>query len=407
MNSSKKLIYIANLRLPTEKAYGIQITKMCEAFASQDGLDVTLVYPFRKNLEKGDIFSYYSLKNNFKAKEVMVWDFYLPGFLNKVAFLVKNYFSAKELVKEALRENADVYYTREELVAYLLSKHNKNVVFECHRFSNKRKFFYSHFKKINLKIVAISDGLKQDLMKFGIKDSNVSVARDGVDPGEFGVLISGEKRKEIQKKLREEFFTDHNDRRRRKKIAVYIGSLYPWKGVDILIKVAEHLKDINPNYLIWIVGGSKNDVEVLKKGLHPNIVPFIYVNGAVPHKEVAKILIVADCAILTGKEDKLISAKYTSPLKMFEYMASGCPIVAQKLPSFLEVLNNQNSILVKPGDPKELADGIYKIFKSLDDYNPEEPELPERISKKAFEDVQKYSWNERAKKILTFSGFLV
>ena len=115
------------------------------------------------------------------------------------------------------------------------------------------------------------------------------------------------------------------------------------EGADILIRVAEHLKNINPNYLIWLVGGSKNDVEILKKGLHPNIVPFIYINGAVPHKDVAKILIAADCAILTGNESEIISAKYTSPLKMFEYMASGCPIVAQNLPSFREVLSGENS----------------------------------------------------------------
>lgn len=397
-----KLIYLANLRLPTEKAYGIQIAKMCEAFVD-NSLEVLLIYPHRKNpATNKDIFDYYSIKNNFVAKEVKSIDFYLPGFLDKIAFLIKNYFSAKVLINEALKEGADIYYTRDELVAYLLSKKNKNVIFECHKFSNKRKAFYSHFKKINLKIVAISDGLKEDLVKFGIKDSNILVARDGVDLKEFNMPTNTEERKEKQKKLREEFFTHHPDRYRRKKIAVYVGNLYPWKGADILINVAEHLKDINDNYLIWIVGGSKKDVEVLKRGLHQNIAPFIYSNGAVPHKEVVKILIAADCAVLTGNKDELISSKYTSPLKMFEYMASGCPIVAQYLPAFREVLNDQNSILVKPGDPKELADGISKIFKSLDHDNPVDPDLPQRISKKALEDVQKYTWQKRTEKILDF-----
>ena len=392
MNSSKKLIYIANLRLPTEKAYGIQITKTCEAFALQ-GVDVTLVYPRRKNREKGDVFSYYLLKNNFRAREIQTWDFYFPGFLDKIAFFIKNYFSAKVLVGEALKENADIYYTRDERVAKLLNKKNKNVVFECHRFSNNRKSFYAYFKKENLKIVAISDGLKEDLIKFGIKDSNVLVARDGVDLDEFSVPMN-EEYKEKQRIFREEFFTEHDDRRRRKKIAVYIGSLYPWKGADILIRVAEHLKNINPNYLIWLVGGSKNDVEILKKGLHPNIVPFIYINGAVPHKDVAKILIAADCAILTGNESEIISAKYTSPLKMFEYMASGCPIVAQNLPSFREVLSGENSFLVEPGNAKALADQIAWVF--------DNEELANNKASKAFEDVQEYIWQKRVDKILDF-----
>ena len=396
MNSSKKLLYIANLRLPTEKAYGIQIAKMCEAFALQN-VDVILIYPFRKNLEKGDIFSYYSLGHNFKIKEIKkIWapDFYFPGFLDKVAFFVKNYFSAKTLVGEALKENADIYYTRDELVAYFLSKKNKNVIFECHRFSNNRKSFYNYFKKANLKIVTISDGLKEDLVKFGIKNSNILVARDGVDLAEFSASMNKEERKEKQRIFREEFFTEHDDRRRRKKIAVYIGSLYPWKGADILIRVAEHLKNINPNYLIWLVGGSKNDVEILKKGLHPNIVPFIYINGAVPHKDVAKILIAADCAILTGNESEIISAKYTSPLKMFEYMASGCPIVAQNLPSFREVLSGENSFLVEPGNAKALADQIAWVF--------DNEELANNKASKAFEDVQEYIWQKRVDKILDF-----
>ena len=79
--------------------------------------------------------------------------------------------------------------------------------------------------------MTISDGLKEDLVKFGIKNSNILVARDGVDLAEFSASMNKEERKEKQRIFREEFFTEHDDRRRRKKIAVYIGSLYPWKGL--------------------------------------------------------------------------------------------------------------------------------------------------------------------------------
>src|SRR3989344_8191341 len=187
MNSSKKLIYIANLRIPTEKAYGIQIAKTCEAFADS-GLKVTLIFPKRNNPNiKENVFDYYSVKKNFTSKMVEAPDFYWPGILDKIAVGIKSFISARTLIGEALKENADVYYTRDELIAYFLSNKNKNVIFECHRFSNKRKFFYSHFKKRNFKIVAISDGLKKDLVKFGIKDSNILVARDGVDLGDFDI----------------------------------------------------------------------------------------------------------------------------------------------------------------------------------------------------------------------------
>lgn len=51
-----KLLYIANLRMPTPKAYGIQIAKNCEAFA-RAGLEVELVVPSRPTLNQ-DFYDY-------------------------------------------------------------------------------------------------------------------------------------------------------------------------------------------------------------------------------------------------------------------------------------------------------------------------------------------------------------
>lgn len=394
MNSSKKLIYIANLRLPTEKAYGIQIAKMCEAFAD-NRQEVKLFYPYRKNPAiNQDIFSYYSIKNNFAAQVVESKDYYFPGFLDKIAFLVKNYFSAKALVGQALKENADIYYTRDERIAYILSKQNKNVVFECHRFSNKKKGFYPHFKKI----VAISEGLKEDLVKFGIEGENILVARDGVDLERFSVQMSKEEARRM-------FFKNiHHESFARKKIAVYTGHFYPWKGFNIFSDIAKYLCDKNVNYLICFFGGTNRDIgkfkdELKKYQKHPNLVPMVYLNifdieSRVPHKDVPYILKAADCAILIGNERETISSKYTSPLKMFEYMASGRPIVAQDLPSFREVLNEKNSFLVKAGDAKALADKISKIF--------ENEAAAEEKAIQALKDVQEYSWQKRAHRILNF-----
>lgn len=381
----KKLLYIANLRLPTEKAYGVQIAKMCEAFASQ--VEVKLIYPNRINAIRENIFSYYSVKNIFNIKKLPAKDFYFPGQLDKIAVAIKNYLSAKALIGEALKENADVYYTRDELAAYLLSKKKNNVIFECHRFSNKRKIFYSHFKKVNLKIVAISEGLKEDLVKFGIKDSNILVARDGVDLEEFKVSINKEE-------ARKRFFHQNYEY---KKIAVYIGHLYPWKGANVLIETADHLRKINENYLICIFGGTDKDIKEFKLNLSPSLAPFLHLKGMIPHREIATVLKAADSAILIGEESDLVSAKYTSPLKMFEYMASGCPIVAQDLPSFREVLSDENSFLVEPGNAKALADKIAWVFDEKNE------ETAKNKAAKAFEDVQEYTWQKRAEKILNFT----
>ena len=75
-------------------------------------------------------------------------------------------------------------------------------------------------------------------------------------------------------------------------------------------------------------------------------------------------------------------------------MASKRPIVASDLPSIREILNEENAVLVEPNNPEALAEGIKKILQN--------PELADKISKQAFRDVQNYTWQKRAQKILGF-----
>ena len=395
MNSSKKLIYIANLRLPTEKAYGIQIAKMCEAFAllkfkvdppaGRPGseklkiTDVELIAPTRKNNIKQDFFEYYNVKKNFKFKLVQSPDFYWPGFLDRLIFYIKNYFSAKALVNEALKEGADFYYTRDELVAKILKKKNKNVIFECHRFSNNRRSFYSYFKKTNLKIAAISSGLKDDLIKFGINSSNVLVAPDGVDLEEFNIDLS---REEARKLIN--LPTD-------KKIVMYAGHLFEWKGTDVLLEVARNFQK-NNDLLFVFVGGTEYDIEKFKE--KTSGLDNILILGHRPHKEIPIYLKSADVLVLPNSAKEEISRFYTSPLKLFEYMASKRPIVASGTPAIKEILNNSNSIIVEPDRPDLLADDIRMAIAGGAEVD--------QLCQSAFSEVQNYTWQKRAGNILDF-----
>ena len=117
----------------------------------------------------------------------------------------------------------------------------------------------------------------------------------------------------------------------------------------------------------------------------------ILILGHKHHGEIPLYLKAADCAVLVGKKTERISDKYTSPLKMFEYMASGCPIVAQDLPSFREVLNENNSVIVQAESPQAMYEGIKIVTEDRD--------LADKISRKAKEDAQIYTWRKRAEKI--------
>ena len=81
-------------------------------------------------------------------------------------------------------------------------------------------------------------------------------------------------------------------------------------------------------------------------------------------------------------------------MKLFEYMASGVPIIASDTPSIREVLNNNNAMLVKPDDAEALWGGICKLLK--------DDALGVKISSKSLADSKNYAWGSRASNILDF-----
>ena len=392
-----KLLYIANLRLPTEKAYGIQIAKMCEVFATLkfkveseklkvgDNFKVELIYPHRKNHIQDNFFSYYSVKNSFKLKEIWAPDFYFPGKLDKISVTIKNLISGFLLACYALSSDADIIYSRDEWPSYFLSFFSKKIVFEAHNFSEARTFFYRRFLKNNIKVVAISESLRFKFLNIGFSANNVLVAHDSVDLSEFDIQISKE---EARRKL---------NLPQGVKIVMYTGHLFEWKGVNVLLEAARNFQFPISNFqrrediLFIFVGGMDYDVEQFKE--RAKDMKNVLILGHKPHQEIPSYLKAADVlALPNSAKDKIYLN--TSPVKLFEYMASGCPIVASNLPSIAEVLNYQNSVLVNPDDAGDLARGIEKILN--------EPNLGQQLSKRALEDVKNYTWEHRAKKILLF-----
>lgn len=370
----KKLLYIANLRLPTEKAYGIQIAKMCEAFASE-GLDVNLVYPFRDNDIRDDVFSYYSVKKNFKIKRIWAPDFYFPSQFDKIAVNIKGIISALLLSFYAISQKADIIYSRDEWPLYFLSFFKKNLFFEAHRFSKSRQLLYKRFRNKSFKVITITKQLKNDFVKISFRPENILVAPDGVDLEEFDVDITkDEARAWVGLPLG-------------RKIVMYTGHFFEWKGADTLLEVAK-----KSEALFVFVGGTTYDIGKFRKKAES--LNNVLVLGHKPHKDIPLFLKAADVLILPNSAKDGISKFHTSPLKLFEYMASGRPIIASDLPSIREILDDNNSLFVEPDDSQQLAEAINKTTIDL--------EVSERIAQAAFEDVKKYTWSNRVLKILNF-----
>lgn len=372
-----KLLYIANSRIPTEKAHGIQIMKMCEAFSGLEvegsKLEVELVAPKRLNWIKSDPFEYYGMAKTFKITKLPCLDLIFHKPIGHAGLWVESFTFFCSVLVYLFFKKTDIIYTRDKSLAPLSFLKN-NIIFEAHTFPRKY-FLYAPFIKRFKGIAAITKKLKDSFAERGIDPLKILIVPDGVDLNEFKIQIS-------KIKIREQLGLPQD-----KKIVLYAGHLYEWKGANTLLEAARNLQFPISNLQFIFIGGTKEDIESFKvkaEGLKN-----VLIVGHRPHSEIPYWLKAADVLVLPNSGKEEISKHWTSPLKMFEYMASGNPIVASDLPSIREILNEQNAVLVESDDPQKIADGINLILQN--------PQLSDRISTKASLDVQEYSWAKRAK----------
>jgi glycosyltransferase involved in cell wall biosynthesis len=162
--------------------------------------------------------------------------------------------------------------------------------------------------------------------------------------------------------------------------------------VDLIVEAVAALPDTHA----VIVGGHEQEPDLARVkafATERDCAARITFTGLVPPPDVAAKLREADVLLLPNPQSA-ISTAFTSPLKLFEYMAAGRPIVASDLPSIREVLRDgENAVLVEAGNPQALVAGIRKIK--------DDPALGARLAAQAVQDVGDYTWARRAERLET------
>jgi glycosyltransferase involved in cell wall biosynthesis len=173
-------------------------------------------------------------------------------------------------------------------------------------------------------------------------------------------------------------------------LIIYAGHLYPWKGVDVLIEALA----LAPSLRGRIIGGHAAEPDLGRlqtRAQQLGLAGRIEFTGFQPPAAVAGSLRAADVLVLPNRATT-VSARYTSPLKLFEYLAAGRPIVASDLPALREVLrDNENARLVPPDDPRALAEALLAVIR--------DPSGAVRLARGAFETASEYSWDHRAARL--------
>jgi len=411
---NKQIFYIANIRIPTERAHGIQVAHMCSSFASQirrglnadltradaegDGA-VTLLVPDRKTID-ADPFEYYGIERDFCIEKIPVPDSVRFG---RIGFLIESLvfaWRAAGRVKSFREENTtppnppsteggrvtSVVYTREELPLLFLPR--KSAFYEAHQL--RRSYFFRRIVRRAKGIIAITQGLKDALVQSGIPAEKIVVAHDGFDNNtnyEEDTRPTERFQSFGRAKVRKEETRRRLGLPQSAKIAMYIGGLESWKGAETLCKAAVFLA--RDNVLTAIIGGTNEEIKNLQ--LKYPIVQFL---GARPYRELPVNQQSADILVIPNSGSEQISREFTSPLKLFAHMASGVPIVASRVPSLCEVLSDEAAELVAPDDPQALAEGIRAVLK--------DPAESAQRARRAATRASAYSWDKRAENVLAY-----
>ena len=354
-----KLYYFTKVDLSLNSASAIQIKSMCRAFSCSVE-DFTLVTPVPKN----KINTCFKWDKTKAATRFIYLEFVLRSYL------------------KALIEKPTHAYTRNIVVAFFLSFLNIKVAYEAHKdprtivakilmrlLRRKRNFF----------LIAISRALRDFYIEeYHFEYKSVLGCHDGVFIEDYDVY-RGMSKCDLRSTIGLPI-----DR----MIVMHTGGMHKGRDAELFRVIVDNFKDL----LFVQVGGSSSDVEKYKQ-FYKNYENIVFIPSQ-SREMIIKYQMSADLLFYALTKNNDIHW-CTSPLKVFEYMATGVPILGSSIGSVKEVLNNQNSIPFSPEDESSIIDGVNFFLR--------DKSRAEQVSHKALMEVRgQYSWEARVKNIIHF-----
>ena len=362
--SKNKIIYIAEFSLPNMSAYAVHVLKMCDNFSKFN--KVELILPYKDNKYNfSQIKKEYNLKNKFEIKGIFNSKSSLNLFY-RIVFALK----IKSYVKNSL---FSMIISRSIIPSLILGCSDIKNILEIHtELTGATKYIFKlkNIKKVikNLKFIVLNFELVKIL---GLNNNSTIILEDAVESNDFKI----------------------NNSKKIIKACAYSGSFAAGKGIEMIYSLAKKSPEIE-----FHAYGNINTLD--KKFKDISIPKNLHFMGFVSYNKVTKILPRYKILLMPyqNKVGVLIKgidvSKYFSPLKLFEYMASGRPIIASNLKVYRNILkHNYNSILLKQDNITDWTIAIKKImFKKNYSY----------LGKNARNNAKNYSWKSRAQKIIKF-----
>lgn len=363
-----KIFYVSPSNIPSNEANLVHVIQQVAHLSKLNKIYVYLTTSFFSKQQ----FNNYLLKK-FKLienKNIIFFRFFLP--FNKYRAIFIGLFALFSILINA-RSN-DLILSRNIFFSFIASLMNIKHIYEIHNIESSIHGFMQKtiLQNKNIISVTISKKLKKYLInKFNIKNK-IHVLHDAASVFKFNNF-------KIKKNI---------ERTSKYIVCCYTGTIDVGRGIELIIDIAKN----NRNIIFNIAGSVKNKnlADRLKKINNINFY------GYISHHEVSKLIFKSDVLLMPYAKgisigsNNIDSSRWMSPLKMFEYMASGKPIISSDLPVLREVLKNEyNAYLVKSKNVNDWISVIEKAFKN------------KKIGINALNDFKKkYTWEIRSKRIV-------
>ncbi len=364
--NKKNIFYIADFSLPNMSAYTLHVLKMCDAF-SEKQFYVNLLLPFvEKDYDFMKTKKEYLLKSFFKIKK-----FFKKKHNRNIFFFLL--YSLK-ILKFLNKQKPSLIISRSVLPALFLSLFKHKIILELHTeprgITGLFFFVFKKFKSFeNVKFILIHENLNK---KLRLDNSNFIVLDDCVD------------------------FRDFEENHEKDSSCAYTGSYVKGKGIETIVKIAEQLPKIKFN----LYGNIKTLDESLKYQIKK--ISNINLNDFKSYNEITKILAKNKVLLMPYENEIGVLIKgldvsdYISPLKLFDYLASGSLIIASKKKVYDHILKDKfNCFLIDSTSPKIWGDLILELINEKNNF--------EILKLNAINTAKKYSWLIRIEKIIEFT----
>ncbi len=377
-NMSKKIHvhYIVNAEIPNPRANSVQIIHTCEAL----GREIPLTLVTRKSVKTDSEIAYqYGTETTFAHRRIWCLDIPHSPFRyfvrNATFFLSVNRYLFWEIIKSFWTHTKIVVYVRGETsIALIPIFHFVPVFFETHQIRN-HAWIYRYVLKHIKGIIVITERLRAKFIEeYHLPPKKILMVRDSVDLEKFA---NAKRNTSLWRRYGIDSY---------KKVVLYSGTLSDEKGVYTL---AESATKLGEDIQVVFLGGVEAQVKLFKEKY--GHIQNISILGSVPYILVPEFVVSADVLVLPDSARYIYSNLYTSPMKLFEYMASGVPIVASDVPSLREVLDETSAYLFVADDPHSLRDRVVNALSCQS--------ASQEKARTAKELVKEFTWEKRARAI--------